>query len=70
MIFCFGQVVLSAGTYFSPQLLMLSGVGTAKVLREAGISVLADIPGVGSNLQVTYKWFVNSSCHPQQKQLP
>ncbi|KAE8744190.1 hypothetical protein FOCC_FOCC009198 [Frankliniella occidentalis] len=43
-------VVLSAGTYFSPQLLMVSGIGPAEVLTEAGISVVADLP-VGSNLQ-------------------
>ncbi|XP_026289493.1 glucose dehydrogenase [FAD, quinone]-like isoform X1 [Frankliniella occidentalis] len=44
------EVVLSAGTYFSPQLLMVSGIGPAEVLTEAGISVVADLP-VGSNLQ-------------------
>ncbi|XP_052129465.1 glucose dehydrogenase [FAD, quinone]-like isoform X2 [Frankliniella occidentalis] len=44
------EVVLSAGTYLSPQLLMVSGVGPAKVLTKAGIPVVADLP-VGSNLQ-------------------
>ncbi|XP_026289476.1 glucose dehydrogenase [FAD, quinone]-like [Frankliniella occidentalis] len=44
------EVVLSAGTYFSPQLLMVSGVGPAKALAKAGISVIADLP-VGRNLQ-------------------
>ncbi|KAK3932612.1 Glucose dehydrogenase [FAD, quinone] [Frankliniella fusca] len=45
------EVVLSAGTYFSPQLLMVSGVGPAKTLYEAGIPLIVDLPGVGSNLQ-------------------
>ncbi|EMA64450.1 GMC family oxidoreductase [Halorubrum lipolyticum] len=45
------EVVLSAGAYDSPQLLMCSGVGPADHLREHGIDVVADSPGVGRNLQ-------------------
>jgi choline dehydrogenase len=41
------EVVLSAGVINTPQLLMLSGVGPAAQLREFGIDVVADIPGVG-----------------------
>jgi choline dehydrogenase len=44
------EVVLCAGAYQSPQLLMLSGIGPADHLRAHGISVLADLPGVGANL--------------------
>ena len=45
------EVVLSAGAIASPKLLMLSGLGPAGDLRERGISVVADLPGVGQNLQ-------------------
>jgi len=45
------EVILCAGTYASPQLLMLSGIGPADQLRSLGIDVLQDLPGVGENLQ-------------------
>ncbi len=43
--------VLTAGAINTPQLLQLSGIGPAALLREHGISVLHDAPGVGANLQ-------------------
>jgi choline dehydrogenase-like flavoprotein len=48
---CRGEVVLAAGAIGSPQILMLSGIGPAEHLREHGIDVLLDRPGVGTNLQ-------------------
>jgi choline dehydrogenase len=45
------EVVLCGGAVNSPQLLMLSGIGPADHLRGIGIPVLADLPGVGQNLQ-------------------
>jgi choline dehydrogenase-like flavoprotein len=45
------EVIVSAGTYNSPQLLMLSGVGDAESLSARGIPVVADLPDVGRNLQ-------------------
>lgn len=44
-------MVLTAGAYHNPKLLQLSGVGPAALLRAHGIPVVADLPGVGSNLQ-------------------
>lgn len=45
------QTVLCAGALHSPAILMRSGIGPGESLRELGIDVVADLPGVGSNLQ-------------------
>src|SRR6201982_1974914 len=45
------EVILAAGTINSAKLLMLSGVGEAKALRSFSIDVVADLPGVGGELQ-------------------
>lgn len=46
-----GQVLLAAGAIGSPQLLQLSGIGPAALLKQHGIEVVKDLPGVGGNLQ-------------------
>jgi len=45
-----GEVLLAAGAFISPQLLMLSGIGPAQHLRSVGLPIVADLPGVGENL--------------------
>jgi choline dehydrogenase len=49
------EVVLSAGAIQTPQLLQLSGVGPAGLLRRHGVPVVVDLPGVGGNLQDHYQ---------------
>jgi choline dehydrogenase len=46
-----GETILSAGAIGSPHLLMLSGIGPAGQLRDAGVGVVYDLPGVGQNLR-------------------
>jgi choline dehydrogenase len=46
-----GEVIVAGGAFNSPQLLQLSGLGPAALLQSLGISVVADMPGVGADLQ-------------------
>ncbi len=46
-----GEVILSAGAIGSPQILQLSGIGPAALLKRHGVEVEHDLPGVGENLQ-------------------
>ncbi|MDJ0626666.1 MAG: choline dehydrogenase [Rhodobacter sp.] len=55
------EVVLAASSINSPKLLMLSGIGPARHLAEHGITVLADRPGVGRNLQDHLELYVQMS---------
>jgi choline dehydrogenase len=59
------EVLLSAGAICSPQLLLLSGIGPADELREAGVQVRHDLAGVGRNLQdhpfLTMIWEVSDT---------
>jgi 5-(hydroxymethyl)furfural/furfural oxidase len=45
------EIVVSAGALHSPAILQRAGIGPAALLRQRGIPIVADIPGVGSNLQ-------------------
>jgi choline dehydrogenase-like flavoprotein len=56
------EVILSGGAINSPQLLMLSGIGPAEHLREKGIHVQVDLPGVGQNLQDHLDAIVQHTC--------
>jgi choline dehydrogenase len=49
------EIILCAGSIQSPQILQLSGIGPASVLKEQGISVIVDSPEVGENLQDHYQ---------------
>lgn len=49
------EVILAAGTFNSPQLLKLSGLGPREELEQFGIRVRVDLPGVGANLQDRYE---------------
>jgi len=56
------EVILSAGAYQSPQLLMLSGIGPRDQVQAAGIAETAVLPGVGQNLQDHFGSFVQHRC--------
>jgi choline dehydrogenase len=49
------EVILAGGAFNTPQLLMLSGIGPAQHLKDIGIQVRVDLPGVGTNLQDRYE---------------
>jgi len=57
-----GEVILCGGAINSPQLLQLSGVGNAEELSEHGINVVADLPGVGENLQDHLEVYIQYGC--------
>jgi choline dehydrogenase len=56
------EIILSGGAINSPQLLMLSGVGPADHLKEVGVPVHHDLPGVGQNLQEHLEMYVQQQC--------
>lgn len=59
------EIILAGGAFASPQLLMLSGIGPGSHLRDNGIEVVHDLPGVGQNLQdhIDYVTSYKSSSH-------
>ena len=56
------EVILSAGSIGSPQLLQLSGIGNREVLNTAGIPVQHELPGVGANLQDHLEFYFQYRC--------
>jgi choline dehydrogenase len=56
------EIVLCGGAINSPQLLQLSGVGNAVELKPLGVRVVADLPGVGENLQDHLEAYVQHAC--------
>ncbi len=56
------EVILAGGAINSPQLLMLSGVGPADPLRELGVALVANLPGVGESLQDHLEIYVQYAC--------
>jgi choline dehydrogenase len=57
-----GEVIVCGGAINSPQTLQVSGVGDAAGLQELGIDVVADLPGVGENLQDHLEVYVQHAC--------
>ncbi|MBB4093835.1 alanine-phosphoribitol ligase [Ochrobactrum pecoris] len=56
------EVIVSSGAIGSPKLLLQSGIGPADHLKEAGVSVKHDLPGVGENMQDHLDLFVIAEC--------
>jgi choline dehydrogenase len=56
------EVIVSTGSINSPKLLKLSGVGPAAELRELGLAVVHDLPGVGENLQDHIEFYFQVAC--------
>jgi choline dehydrogenase len=56
------EVILSAGSIASPQLLKLSGIGPGAELQAHGIPVVKDLPGVGENLQDHLEFYFQMAC--------
>jgi choline dehydrogenase len=62
-VYCNKEVILSAGSFGSPQILMLSGIGDAGELKKVGVPVIKNVPGVGKNLQDHLFYAVTCLCN-------
>ena len=56
------EIIISCGAIGSPRLLQLSGIGPADALKAAGVNVVHDLPGVGSNMQDHLDLYAISEC--------
>ena len=61
-IFAMKEVILCAGAISTPQILMLSGIGPKNHLRDIGINIKHDLPGVGLNLQDHLEIYLQTEC--------
>jgi len=57
-----GEIILCGGAINTPQLLQLSGVGPAELLRGQGVDVVADLAGVGENMQDHLEVYIQYGC--------
>jgi choline dehydrogenase len=64
------EVICCGGAINTPQLLQLSGIGRAQELESLGVSVLADLPGVGENLQDHLEVYVQYACKKPVSMVP
>ncbi len=64
------EVILAGGAINSPQLLKLSGVGSAEELAPLGIAGVHDLPGVGENLQDHLEFYFQYECREPGEPVP
>ncbi|OLM10927.1 MULTISPECIES: choline dehydrogenase [unclassified Pseudonocardia] len=64
------EIILCGGAINTPQLLQLSGVGNAAELSQLGIDVVADLPGVGENLQDHLEVYIQYACTQPVSMMP
>jgi choline dehydrogenase-like flavoprotein len=63
-VFSNKEVILSAGAFDSPKIMLLSGIGPSEELASHGITTLHDLPGVGKNLQDHTVAFLSQEVDP------
>ena len=61
-VFAAKEIILSLGTINTPSLLQASGVGAAQELKDLGVEIISDLPGVGKNLQDHVAVYVQHLC--------